>query len=125
VDIAATILSVAGIELPRWMDGQVLYPNNVPQTESTVAVNYKDPVGQKIFDLPTKVAIWSKSYKLIVACDTGRVSLYNLAADPGESIDLSGTAPIVRKDIENSLRSVLAKQSRGPSFPCAINDRSG
>jgi len=125
VDIAATILSVAGIELPRWMEGQVLYPNNVPQTESTVAINYKDPVGQKLYDLPTKVVVWSKSHKLIVSCDTGRVSLYNLAADPGESIDLSGTAPTVRKDIENSLKSVLAKQSRGPSFPCAINDRSG
>jgi arylsulfatase A-like enzyme len=124
-DIAPTVLSIAGIDLPTWMEGRALHPDKTPQSEATVAVNFKDPVGQKTFDLPTKVAIWSKSHKLIVACDTGRVSLYNLAADPGESIDLSGTAPAVRKDIENSLKSVLAKQSRGPSFPCAINDRSG
>jgi arylsulfatase A-like enzyme len=124
-DIAPTVLSVAGIDMPRWMEGQALHPDKVPQSEATVAVNFKDPVGQKIYDLPTKLAIWSQSYKLIVSCDTGGVSLYNLAADPGESIDLSGTAPTVRKDIENSLKSVLAKQSRGRSFPCAINDRSG
>jgi arylsulfatase A-like enzyme len=122
VDLASTILSVAGIELPRWMDGQVLYPNSVPQTESTVAVNYKAPVGQRIYDLPTKVAIWSKSRKLIVSCDTGQALLYNLAADPGESTDVSEIAPTILKDLKNSLKSVLAKRSKGPSFPCAIND---
>lgn len=121
-DIAPTVLSVAGIDLPKWMEGQVLHPDRTPQPESTVAVNFKDPVGRKTFDLPTKVAIWSKSHKLIVACDTGKASLYNLAVDPGETIDLSDTAPTVLKDLKNSLKSVLAKHSKGPSFPCAIND---
>ena len=121
-DIAPTVLSVAGIDLPRWMEGRALHPDKTPQPEATVAVNFKDPVGQKTFDLPTKVAIWSKSHKLIVACDTGKASLYNLAVNPGETIDLSETAPTILKDLKTSLKSVLAKRSEGRSFPRAIND---
>jgi hypothetical protein len=45
-----------------------------------------------------------------------------LAADPGESTDLSEIAPTILKDLKNSVKSVLAKRSKGSSFPCATND---
>jgi arylsulfatase A-like enzyme len=120
VDIAPTILSVAGVEVPRWMDGRALGPDKIPQTDSTVAVNFKDPVGQTTYPLPTKLAIWSKPFKLIQNCQSGHAALYNWRDDPREKVDLLRSAPagIVEK-LRRSLNAKLDKQTKGPKMTCA------
>ena len=69
------------------------------QSKDGVPLGFREVIRREIiaYNLPTKVAVWSKSHKLIIACDTGKASLYNLALDPGETIDLSATAPMVLK----------------------------
>lgn len=121
-DIAPTLLSVAGIDAPKWMDGRALFPDQAPDSESTVALNFKDPIGQKTFDTPTKLALWSESYKLIQDCETGQALLYNLADDPGENTDLANTAPATLVKLRKLLKNKLAGQTRGPKITCALTD---
>jgi arylsulfatase A-like enzyme len=113
-DIAPTILSVAGISVPAWMDGRPLRPSEAPKPAQTVTINFKDPVGQQIFSLPTKLAIWSKDYKMIVTCDSPGIELYNLAEDPQEHLDLSnqklGLVNELTQELRSRLQGRLAKQ---------------
>jgi arylsulfatase A-like enzyme len=120
VDIAPTLLSVTGIDAPKWMDGRVLSPIHAPETESTVTLNFKDPVGQRSFDLPTKLALWAKPYKLIQHCDTGQALLYNLNDDPGEKTDLTGKAPATLARLQQMLKGKLAAQIKGPKVTCGL-----
>lgn len=120
VDIAPTLLSVTGIDAPNWMDGRVLSPIHAPETESTVTLNFKDPVGQRRFDLPTKLALWAKPYKLIQHCDTGQALLYNLNDDPGEKTDLTGKAPAALARLQQMLKGKLAAQIKGPKVTCGL-----
>jgi arylsulfatase A-like enzyme len=122
VDIAPTLLTVAGIAAPKWMDGRALYPDQTPGTESTLTLNFKDPIGQRIFDTPTKFALWSKPYKLIQNCETRHALLYNLADDPGEKVDLTKAAPRVPNEMQTLLKGKLARQVKGPKITCALTD---
>ena len=122
VDIAPTILSIAGIDIPPWMDGHTLHPDKAPESKSTFAINYKDPVGQEIYPLPTQLAIWSKPYKLIVSCESGRALLFNLPDDPMEEVDLSRSDLATVKVLQNLLKTELARQSRGPKISCPVRN---
>lgn len=123
IDVAPTILTAAGVVVPPWMDGRALFSHKSPETETTVTLNFKDPAGQNIYPLPTQIAIWSGRHKLILACESGRTMLYNLADDPDETTDLSKTLPTVLRDLKASLKSKLDRQSNGPKVPCALSDR--
>ena len=122
IDIAPTVLSAAGISVPPWMDGHALSPDKAPETVSAVTINFQDPVGQETFPLPTKLAIWSERYKMILSCDSGQAELYNLANDPRETVDLAADAAEVAKDLKKKLRSHLEKQLKGPKMSCPLND---
>jgi len=122
IDIAPTLLSAAGIEAPKWMDGRALFPDRAPDIESTLTINFKDPIGQRTFDTPTKLAIWSKPYKLIQNCETGEARLYNLTDDPGEKTDLTSTAPAALKRLQRLLKGRLASQIKGPKINCVLTD---
>ena len=122
VDIAPTILAAAGIDVPEWMDGRTLVRGKTPPIEPTLALNYKDPVGQTTYPLPTKIAIWESPYKLIVSCESGRMLLYNLGADPKETVDLSASARTVVRDLRRVLKAKLDKQVKGPKVSCLLND---
>jgi arylsulfatase A-like enzyme len=120
VDIAPTILSIAEIERPQWMEGRVLHPDLAPETGSVLTVNFKDPIGQTSYPLPTKLAIWARPYKVIVDCESAHTSLYNLASDPQEKIDLSKHSPKVVHDLKSLLKVKLAGQQKGPKIACSL-----
>lgn len=113
-DIAPTILSVAGIPVPAWMDGRPLRLSETPRPAPTVTINFKDPVGQQIFSLPTKLAIWAMDYKMIVTCDSPGIELYNLSEDPRENLDLSnqktGLVDELTHELKARLQGRFAKQ---------------
>jgi arylsulfatase A-like enzyme len=121
VDIAPTVLSIAGITIPPWMDGHALHSDRAPEARATFAINYKDPVGQEIYPLPTQLAIWSLPYKLIVSCDSGRGLLFNLAADPDEEVDLSLRDRTAMQKLEHLLKLELSRQSKDPKISCSLN----
>jgi len=124
IDIAPTVLSVAGISVPAWMDGQPVSRNGTPHDTPTVAVNFKDQVGQQTFPLPTKLAIWSKDYKMIVNCDEFAAELYNLSADPRETLDISNEKPGVVQELTRELKARWQGRSGKPMHFCAdINSK--
>jgi arylsulfatase A-like enzyme len=118
-DIAPTILNAIGVPIPPWMDGQPLRQGNQPRETETIAVNFKHPVRGTHHPLPTKLAIWSGQYKMIVSCDRTRVELYDLAQDPGEVVDLSSHSHVMVKLLKQKLAFRLSVQSRRPAMSCA------
>jgi len=125
IDIAPTILSVAGISVPAWMDGQPLRPNEVPKAAPAVTINFKDAVGQRSFPLPTKLAIWSKDYKMIVNCDGPGIELYNLSEDPRENLDLSNQKTGLVDELTHELRERLQGQLAKQMESCVDSNNRG
>lgn len=112
-DIGPTILRAANFRTPTWMDGRSFAEDSQPGAEAMVSLNYKHPIGQTIYPLPTKLAIWREGYKMIVSCDASKVELYHLVTDPGETVDLSLEEMGVVKELKDRLRSRMEKQPGG------------
>jgi arylsulfatase A-like enzyme len=123
-DIAPTILSVAGISVPTWMDGRPLRLSQAPKAVQPVTINFKDPVGQRIFSLPTKLAIWSKDYKMIVTCDSPGIELYNLSEDPRENLDLSNRKTLLVDELTRELKAHLQRGFAKQMESCADSNNS-
>ena len=120
-DFAPTILRTIGVAIPPWMEGQPLTEGSDPNNSETIAVNFKHPVKGTHYPLPTKLAIWSGQYKMIVACDKGKVELYDLTKDPGEMVDLSSHLGTIVQLLKQRLALRLSVQSQRPPMSCAYD----
>lgn len=120
-DIAPTILRTIGVAIPPWMEGQPLTEGSDPNNTETIAVNFKHPVKGTHYPLPTKLAIWSGQYKMIVSCDKGKVELYDLTEDPGELVDLSSHLGTIVQLLKQRLALRLSVQSHRPLMSCAYD----
>jgi len=120
IDIAPTILHAAGITVPQWIDGVPLTGEETSSQRETVTVNYKDPEGRKIYNLPTKVAIQWREYKLIVNCASGKTELYDLSQDPGELTDLSSRQTTRLNELWKKLNQRLATQQSARKLICQL-----
>jgi arylsulfatase A-like enzyme len=98
IDIPATILDLAHIPLPSWMDGRSLKAllrdeklEPRPAFSMHLAKNFSS--GQDI----TKgtVAVWSGDFKLIHFLDEDRSLLFDITSDPDEIEDLYNEKPNV------------------------------
>ncbi|MBI5739318.1 MAG: sulfatase, partial [Nitrospirae bacterium] len=89
-DIPATILDLAGIPVPMWMDGRSLGPllqggqlGPRPVFSMSMEENrVQDRISKGIF------AVWENDYKLIHLITSGENMLFNLKHDPGEHTNL-------------------------------------
>jgi arylsulfatase A-like enzyme len=120
-DIAPTILKAIGVDIPLWMNGQALTENGDPSEAETIAVNFKHPVRGIHYPLPTKLAIWSGRYKMIVTCDGSKVELYDLVEDPGELVDLSSHSATTVQLLKRRLTLHLSKSSQRPVMSCSYD----
>ena len=118
IDIAPTILYAAGIAVPGWMDGIALTARQGPLERERVVLNYKDPVGHSIYDLPTKLAIGRTEFKLIISCGAGRAELYDLGHDSSESKDLSTKQTVLVKELWGKLKNYLKTQRGERKMVC-------
>jgi arylsulfatase A-like enzyme len=123
-DVAPTILDAAGLRTPAWMNGQALKPGRAPESRDSIAVNYKQPNEGTYFSLPTMLAIWSGSYKLIISCKGDRIELYDLKKDPGEAVNLARKHSDVVKSLKQKLHRELAQQTAEPKLSCEFGDSS-
>lgn len=87
IDIPPTILSLANIQIPSWMEGRSLKPlmhsEMLPSKPAFSMTFLKNPGrGHKI----TKgtIAVWEGDYKLIHYLVEGKSLLFNIKEDPGE-----------------------------------------
>ena len=87
IDIPATILDMADVPLPSWVEGRSLVPlmqgNSLPpRPVFSMALEGQAIQGQKI--AAGKFAIWEGDYKLIYQLEEEKSLLFNLKTDPGE-----------------------------------------
>lgn len=124
IDIAPTILDLAGIPIPKWMEGRSLTPllrGNDLNTKSIISMQLiKNPViGNKPIKRGT-FAVIDGDYKLIYFLKEKKVLLFNIRTDPEEVHDISKEeTDIVRrllKTLEDELSHVnnsLTKKGDG------------
>ncbi len=111
-DIPATILALADIPVPSWMEGRSLVPlmngeETGPQPEFSMNLQTNPSRGRPI----TKgvVAVWDGDYKLIHNLKENSSLLFNLKRDPGELEDLLDREPEVARRLLFLIRDGLRK----------------
>jgi arylsulfatase A-like enzyme len=112
IDIPATILDIAGLPVPEWMEGRSLTPamrgKELPQRPA-FAMNFEGnrSRGHKI--TRGSVAVWKGDYKLINYLDKDVSLLFNLKDDPEELEDLTDKRPELSKELLNIISDNLSK----------------
>lgn len=105
MDIPATILDVAQVSYPDERDGTAIAPllgrslSPVLTGDSDAVRGPADWVGWELFG---NRAVRAGSWKLVSLCaplGTGEWQLFDIAADPGESIDLAAERPDIRDEL--------------------------
>lgn len=110
IDIPATILDIANIPPPPWMEGRSLTPlmNNqkippMPAFSMHLELNrgYGHKIEKGIF------AVWEGDYKLIHYLEQGRSLLFNLKKDPEEEDNLINKEPQTGKYLVSLIQDNL------------------
>lgn len=115
IDIPATILEMANIEVPSWMEGRSLVPlmrgDKLP-ARPVFSMNFQEnrSLGYKI----TKgtVAVWDGDYKLIHYLDNGESLLFNLKHDPDEINNLFEKDTETRQNLLAIIHENLEKSNK-------------
>ena len=96
IDIPATILNMAGISIPAWMEGRSLVPLMLDEgisSEPVFSMNFqKNPSRGHRITIGT-IAVWDGDYKLIHDLNEGQSLLFNLREDPDELNNLFNSEP--------------------------------
>lgn len=118
VDLAPTLLDLAGINTPTHMQGQSFAPllagADGPRRDHLYYNYYFEPP----FPVPTTHTLRTPRYKL-VEYEGRATELYDLADDPGEQTNLIGTeqGDALRPELEARLRAVRAAAEEGRPTP--------
>ncbi|MBX0296465.1 sulfatase [Haloarcula nitratireducens] len=124
LDLAPTLLDAAGIEAPdarEAFQGRSFHPSADTDPRSKVFAEYAAPrppiekleerfdeIPERIYDLQRSIkAVRTETHKY-VRCSDGNEELYDVAADPSETTDISGEATERASDLEAALDSWLA-----------------
>jgi len=106
IDITPTILEIAKIPVPKWMEGQSLLSllkgkSHLPKLAFSMALGNNPSKGNEI--KRGTIAVWQDDYKLIHYLDNKKSLLFNLHDDPDELNNLFDE----QSDIGNSLLAVI------------------
>ena len=102
VDLLPTIVELCGVEMPETppLDGKSLVPlleGRTPDWPDRMLFSYRVGRGEP---LPISGAVRTQRYRLVCADRPGkprRYALYDMLADPGQTTDVAGRHPDVRK----------------------------
>ena len=114
IDIPATILDIAGIPVPLWMEGRSVMPlinGSIDFYKPAYSMAlFTNTVGNKI----TKgtIAVWEGDHKLIHYLDYNRSLLFNLKLDPQELNNLWDKEPEKGRHLLSLIRENLDKANR-------------
>jgi arylsulfatase A-like enzyme len=119
-DIAPTILELAGIPIPEWMEGRSLVPlingrNDSRPVFSMQLIKNKfignEPISKGTF------AVWEGDYKLIHYLEQKKSLLFNLKQDPDELKNLFDKEPEISQHllalIQDNLKKANERIGRG------------
>lgn len=116
IDIPATILDLAEIQVPLWMEGRSLLPlmrgEKLPSRPAFSMALLSNPSrGREVIDGGT-FAVWEGDYKLIHFMDMGRNLLFNLRRDPGEIQNLFEQEPEISQRLLSLIQDELKKANK-------------
>ncbi|MHC4321880.1 MAG: sulfatase family protein, partial [Planctomycetota bacterium] len=97
IDISATILDLADIPVPEWMEGRSLVPllrGRKLQEQPAFSVNFQSNPGGELITSGS-IAVWDGDYKLIHDLDKKTSQLFNLKNDPYEQNNLIDKEPVI------------------------------
>jgi arylsulfatase A-like enzyme len=100
VDIPATILDFADINVPSWMDGRSLIPllrGNKLSARPAFSMNFEENPSRGNIISRGSIAVWSGEYKLIHYMRRNESILFNINKDPDEKTDLLKNEPETAK----------------------------
>jgi arylsulfatase A-like enzyme len=120
IDIPATILEIANIPVPSWMEGRSLVPlmrgKRLP-SRSAFSMNFKKNHSRGHQITKGTIAVWKGDYKLIHYLEEKKSLLFNLKEDPDELKNLFNKEPEVGQRlltlIQDNLKKANERISRG------------
>ncbi len=108
IDIPATILDLADIPVPSWMEGRSLMPlmrgRKIPQRPA-FSMNFEENRSRGHQISRGSVAVWEGDYKLIHYLKRNESLLFNLKKDPHELYNLIDK----ESKVGERLRSIIYK----------------
>ncbi|MBI4825066.1 MAG: sulfatase-like hydrolase/transferase [Nitrospirae bacterium] len=119
-DIAPTILQLAGISIPEWMEGRSLVPlleGDAAEERPVFSMQFLN--NRSLGNPITKgtVAVWDRQYKLVHYLEDGRSLLFDLAADPDEEKNIFDEAPDTGRRLLKLIKDNLAAANERISGP--------
>ncbi len=116
IDIPATILDLADIPVPSWMEGRSLVPllrdKELPEKTAIAVSLYENSPAEPITTKGT-VAVWEGDHKLVHYLDNKKTLLFNLKEDPDELNNLFNKKPVIGQRllafIKNNLKETNKK----------------
>jgi arylsulfatase A-like enzyme len=120
VDLLPTVLSAVGIEIPAGLDGRSLLDEESLSGRPVFAESYPTGITMALnrrYRLPER-AVYEGRWKLIDS-RLGRRELYDLLADPSETVDLYSVKPAIAEHLTRILAEWSARPAarRGQSPP--------
>ncbi len=116
IDIAPTILNLAGIPVPQWMEGRALTPLFEDKSLEQRPVYSMQLIKNRSLghDPITKgtIAVWDGDYKLIYYIEPQEVLLFNLRTDPDEIRNIYEEQPETAKRLLNLINSQLSEANK-------------
>lgn len=106
IDTAATILDLANISVPPWMEGRSLVPlmrGGTLPLRPAFSMNFQENRSRGHQITRGTIAVWEGDYKLIYYLDSKKSILFNLKEDPEEVNNLIDKEP----DIEKRLLALI------------------
>ena len=114
IDIPSTILDLAHIQQPSWMEGRSLVPlmhgKQLPEQPAFSGDFEGNPSGQIIHE--GTVAVWEGDYKLIHNLDKKTSQLFNLKNDPDEKVNLIDKEPAVGQHLLSLITNNINKANQ-------------
>jgi arylsulfatase A-like enzyme len=120
IDIPATILDLANIQPPMWMEGQSLVPllrgKNLPPRPA-FSMNFEENPSRGNPIVKGTIAIWEGNFKLIHYLGKKKTLLFDLKKDPDELINLFDKESVIAQhllaQIQDNLEMANERISRG------------
>jgi arylsulfatase A-like enzyme len=110
IDIPATILDLARIPVPAWMEGRSLTPFIRGETlpnRPAFSMNYEENRSRGHQIERGSIAVWDGDYKLIHYLDRDESLLFNIERDPDERVNLVDREPLISKHLLRLIKGNL------------------
>ncbi|MBI5056271.1 MAG: sulfatase [Nitrospirae bacterium] len=119
IDIAPTILELAGIPAPKWMEGRSLLSRMEgkfvePRPVFSMELGRNSAIISDPLLTKYSIAIWDGDYKLIYysGWEGKKTELFNLSTDPGETKNIFHEKPEMAKRFLKQIESGLSQATK-------------